>query len=127
MGSGSTGTSTSVNAGSSGSGVSSSGTGGDECRLLGRGLQDALEAATACDTCDDGPDPCGYGDPPVTDECGCPVGLNLSSPNVDNAIGMYQMWRDAGCGPLDCAEPCATSPDPQCTSMAGGCLGTCDS
>lgn len=96
------------------------------CGSLTDDLRDALTAATNCDSCDDGPDPCEYtSGVEITDECGCPVAVNVFDMQAfNNAMDAFNAWRDS-CDPLDCQAPCGVTSDPQCRSLNGNCPGTC--
>ena len=108
--------------------ATTSGAGGApaDCMTLTDELTIALEAATACDACTDGPDPCEYlSGPQLTDVCGCPVAVNATQMDaVAKALEIYGIWVDQGCGPFECGQPCAVSDDPTCQAAAG-CNGTC--
>ena len=85
-----------------------------------------LERATYCDTCDDGPDPCGHTAQYVADSCGCPVAVNVQAPQaLADAVAAYLAWTDAGCGPYDCGTPCVISSEPSCAPSGTGCDGMC--
>jgi hypothetical protein len=110
-------------------GVGTSGAGGAfNCGDLTAALEDIIRTLSECDTCDPGPDECGY--PPgmeLTDSCGCPVAVNINAEEaLDDALEIYRQWLEMGCGPLDCQEPCAVTSDPQCTANGPTCAGTCN-
>jgi hypothetical protein len=94
------------------------------CDDLTKELEFWIGEATRCDACDDGPDPCEYGEDEVTDVCGCPVPLNATINAASEAITAHRNWLEAGCGPFDCQIPCGVSLDPICLSN-GNCQGTC--
>jgi hypothetical protein len=97
------------------------------CDSLSATLVGALDDATSCNACDDGPNPCAYlSGPQLTDVCGCPVAVNgQSAEAVGAALDAWNAWRDAGCGPLDCGTPCAISNMPFCSAPSGSCAGHC--
>lgn len=96
------------------------------CAELGEELRAAIVEAQACDTCDDGPDPCNYfSGIELTDDCGCPAPLNFNNePAVEAAVDAFNTW-DAQCEVLPCGEPCGVASDPTCNANGPGCSGTC--
>jgi hypothetical protein len=69
-------------------------------------LRDAIVAASTCTTCQGFLDFC-QGGPLMTDECGCEVVANtFLDAEAQLARDRYDEWVAAGCGPLDCAQPC---------------------
>jgi hypothetical protein len=125
---GASGTTSTTSTTSSGTtSTNSTTTGPGDCGTLGAAMLDALDGAMRCDSCSDGPDPCDYlSGQQLTDQCGCPMPVNLNSPDaVKAALDAYQAWTGAGCGPLDCGQPCAVSSDPTCQQAGPGCTGSC--
>jgi hypothetical protein len=87
--------------------VSSTSSGGPECAAMLQALRDAVVAASACNACQVWPDLC-QGGPLITDECGCKVvASTILDAEEQVARDAYNVWVAAGCGPLDCAEPCS--------------------
>jgi hypothetical protein len=113
--------------GTTGPGPNGATTTGSDCGSLETVLIEALDEAMSCNSCIDGPDPCSYlSGQQLTDLCGCPVAVDATDPDATAAaLDAYQAWTSAGCGPLDCDQPCAVSNDPRCTPLGAGCGGLC--
>lgn len=107
--------------GSGGSGGSTS-----TCEYLFDQYFAALQLAQACNTCATGEDPCGHTAQFVMDPCGCPVAVNISTPEALSAsVDAYSAWVDASCGPYECGQPCVITDNPHCEPVGPGCDGAC--
>lgn len=84
----------------------------------------AVAAAQACDLsisstqCD--------GTAILDDSCGCPsILLNEKNPGlVKAALGAYNAWTNAGCGPFGCGGACFPAVPGFCSANGNG-TGTC--
>jgi hypothetical protein len=123
----SSGSSSSGSGGSSSSSSSGTGGGPTDCATLYATFDAALQQAMACNSCDNGPDPCDYlSGPKLTDQCGCPVAVNMgNAAAVSTALETYAAWVNAGCGPMECGQPCGISADPTCSEAGPNCQGSC--
>jgi len=62
----------------------------------------------------------------LADTCGCPVPINsLNEAVVEHALEAFAAWTNAGCGPIECGQPCATSSNPTCVPTGSGSAGIC--
>jgi hypothetical protein len=112
-------------AGGPASGPSTS-SGGTSCDSLYGTFRQALDEATLCNPCIDN-DACIDG-PQIHDECSCVVGASNDKPDAAKAAeDAYDAWIAAGCGPVDCARPCAVTDSWTCGPVKnGGCeVGRC--
>lgn len=119
----STGSDTTTGPSTSSAVATSSGSGTD-CGALTEAYLEALSAAQQCNACQDF-DAC-IGGPDLPDQCGCPVPLNGQTIDLlENAKARYAEWSGAGCGPLECGQPCNTATTGFCAGTGSGCLGVC--
>ncbi len=101
----------------------SSGTGVD-CNTLTAQYLAALDAATACNACQDF-DAC-IGGPTLVDQCNCPVPLNGQATDLyANAKELGAVWQSNGCGPSVCGTPCLVGRVAYCQGGTGDCVGAC--